>query len=46
MVTTILDLLGVALLVAFAYAMEPVAALAAGGLACLVLSYRMTRPRR
>lgn len=46
MVTTLLDLLGVALLVAFAYALEPVAALAAGGVACLLVSYRLTRTRR
>lgn len=43
MFTTLLDLLGIGLLVTFAYAMEPVAALAAGGVACLLLSYRMQR---
>jgi hypothetical protein len=40
--TTLLDILGLALLIAFAYSVEPVAALAAGGVACLLLSYRIT----
>lgn len=43
MVTTLLDLLGITLLVAFAYVMFAPAALAVGGFACLALSYRMTR---
>lgn len=43
MLTTILDLLGIALLVGFAYVLFAPAALAVAGLACLVLSYRMTR---
>lgn len=47
MFTTLLDLAGVALLVSFAYVMFAPAALAVGGLACLLLSYRLTRaPRR
>ena len=43
MFTTLLDLLGVALLVAFAYVVCAPYALLVGGLACLLLSYRMTR---
>lgn len=46
MLTTLLDLLGLGLLVVFAYALEPVAAIATGGVACLVVSYRLTRARR
>lgn len=46
MLTTLLDLLGVALLVGFAYILFAPSALLVGGLACLVLSYRMTRTRR
>ena len=46
MFTTILDLLGIALLVSFAYILFAPAALAVGGLSCLVLSYRITRTTR
>lgn len=43
MLTTVLDLAGVALLVAFAAIVWWPAALAAAGVACLVLSWRLTR---
>lgn len=47
MVTTILDLFGAGLLVAFAWFLWPPAALLVGGLALLIASQRLTtrRPR-
>jgi hypothetical protein len=41
--TTVLDLLGVALLVAFAALLWWPAALAVAGVACLAVSWRLTR---